>query len=220
MSIQLGQIAPDFEQASTEGLIEFHKWLGESWGVLFSHPKDFTPVCTTELGEVARLRPEWERRNVKVIGLSVDPVEAHQKWEADIETTQGQDVNFPMLADNDLKVSKLYDMIHPQSDPTVTVRSVFVIDPLKKIRLILTYPPSTGRNFAEILRTIDSLQLTDRRSVATPVNWEQGQPVIISPKLSDEEASRQFPQGYKTLKPYLRIVDLEEGPPHERPSAA
>jgi alkyl hydroperoxide reductase subunit AhpC len=209
MTIQLGQIAPDFEQDSTQGQIRFHDWLGSSWAVLFSHPKNFTPVCTTELGEVARLRPEWDKRNVKPIGLSVDPVEAHHKWEEDIAETQGHALDFPMIADPDGRVSKLYDMIHPESDPTVTVRSVFVIDPSRKVRLILTYPPSTGRNFAEILRAIDSLQLTDTRSIATPVNWEPGQHVVISPKLSDEEASRQFPQGYKTLKPYLRMVDLE-----------
>lgn len=209
MSIQLGQIAPDFEQNSTKGPIRFHDWLGSSWGVLFSHPKDFTPVCTTELGEVARLRPEWDKRNVKTIGLSVDPVDAHSKWGDDIKETQGYALDFPMLADADAKVSTLYDMIHPESDPTVTVRAVYVIDPSRKIRLILTYPPSTGRNFAEILRAIDSLQLTDARSIATPVNWEPGQPVVISPKLSDEEATRQFPQGYKTLKPYLRLVDLD-----------
>ncbi|MGE3745042.1 MAG: peroxiredoxin [Sphingomonadaceae bacterium] len=208
MTIQLGQIAPDFTQESTAGPIRFHKWLDDSWGVLFSHPKNFTPVCTTELGEVAKLAPEWERRNVKVLGLSVDPVEAHRKWEFDIEETQGQAVNFPMIADNDQRVSTLYGMIHPQSDPTVTVRSVFVIDPQKKVRLILTYPPSTGRNFAELLRAIDSLQLTDGNSVATPVNWDPGDPVIVSPKLSNEEASRLFPQGYRTLKPYLRMVDL------------
>ena len=208
MSIQLGQIGPDFEQDTTHGPIRFHEWLGDSWGVLFSHPKNFTPVCTTELGEVARLRPEWGKRNVKPIGLSVDPVEAHHRWEADIEETQGQKLDFPMIADPDRRVSALYEMIHPESDPAVTVRSVFVIDPAKKVRLILTYPPSTGRNFAEILRAIDSLQLTDERSIATPVNWRPGNPVVISPKLSDEEASRQFPQGYKTLKPYLRIVDL------------
>lgn len=209
MSIQLGQTAPDFEQASTQGPIRFHDWLGSSWGILFSHPKNFTPVCTTELGEVARLAPEWQSRNVKPIGLSVDPVEAHHKWEGDIHETQGQAVNFPMIADPDGAVAALYGMIHPESDPTVTVRAVFVVDPAKKVRLILTYPPSTGRNFAEILRAIDSLQLTDARSVATPVNWEPGQPVVISPKMSDEEAARQFPQGYKTLKPYLRIVDLQ-----------
>lgn len=209
MAIQLGQIAPDFEQDSTHGRISFHDWLGGSWGVLFSHPKNFTPVCTTELGEVAKLRSEWDKRNVKPIGLSVDPVEAHHKWELDIHETQGTKLDFPMIADANTKVSALYDMIHPESDPTVTVRSVFVIDPSRKVRLILTYPPSTGRNFAEILRAIDSLRLTDARSIATPVNWEPGEPVVISPKLSDEEASRQFPQGYKTLKPYLRVVDLQ-----------
>jgi alkyl hydroperoxide reductase subunit AhpC len=209
MTIQLGQIAPDFEQDSTHGRLRFHDWLGSSWGVLFSHPKNFTPVCTTELGEVARLRPEWDKRNVKPIGLSVDPVEAHRKWEGDIADTQGHALDFPMIADPDARVSTLYDMIHPESDPTVTVRSVFVIDPSKKIRLILTYPPSTGRNFAEILRAIDSLQLTDARSIATPVNWQAGEPVVISPKMSDEEAARQFPQGFKTLRPYLRIVDLQ-----------
>ena len=208
MTIQLGQIAPDFEQDSTHGRIRFHEWIGSDWAILFSHPKNFTPVCTTELGEVARLRPEWDKRNVKPIGLSIDPVEAHHKWEQDIKETQGQALDFPMLADPDGKVSTLYGMVHPECDPTVTVRSVFVIDPTRKVRLILTYPPSTGRNFTEILRAIDSLQLTDTRSIATPVNWEAGEPVVISPKLSDEEASRQFPQGYKTLKPYLRIVDL------------
>ena len=210
MTIQLGQIAPDFDQESTHGRIRFHDWLGSSWGVLFSHPKNFTPVCTTELGEVARLRPEWDKRQVKPIGLSVDPVEAHRRWEEDIRETQDAVLDFPMIADPDTRVSTLYDMIHPESDPTVTVRSVFVIDPAKKIRLILTYPPSTGRNFSEILRAIDSLQLTDARSIATPVNWSPGDPVVISPKLSEEEAARQFPQGYKSLKPYLRIVDLQE----------
>lgn len=209
MVIQLGQIAPDFEQDSTQGRIRFHDWLGSSWGVLFSHPKNFTPVCTTELGEVAKLRPEWDKRNVKPIGLSVDPVEAHHKWELDIEETQGAALDFPMIADPDAKVSSLYDMIHLESDPTVTVRSVFVIDPSKKVRLILTYPPSTGRNFAEILRAIDSLQLTDASSIATPVNWSPGEEVVISPKVSDEEAQRLFPQGFRTLKPYLRMVDLQ-----------
>ena len=208
MGIQLGQIAPDFEQDSTQGRIRFHEWLGSSWGLFFSHPKDFTPVCTTELGEVARLRPEWDKRNVKTIGLSVDPVDSHQGWEKDIESTQGQKLDYPMIADSDQKVAKLYDMIHPEADPTVTVRSVFVIDPNKKVRLILTYPPSTGRNFAEVIRAIDSLQLTDAQSVATPVNWEVGEEVIISPKLSDEEAGKRFPQGYRTLTPYLRYVDL------------
>mgnify|MGYP001167107191 FL=1 len=209
MAIQLGQVAPDFEQESTHGRIHFHDWLGSSWGVLFSHPKNFTPVCTTELGEVAKLRPEWDKRNVKPIGLSVDPVEAHHKWELDIAETQGAALDFPMIADPDGRVSSLYGMIHPESDPTVTVRSVFVVDPSKKVRLILTYPPSTGRNFAEILRTIDSLQLTDARSIATPVNWLPGEEVVISPKVSDEEAQRQFPQGFRTLKPYLRVVDLQ-----------
>jgi len=209
MTIQLGQVAPDFEQTSTHGTLRFHDWLGDSWGVLFSHPKDFTPVCTTELGEVARLHKEWEQRNVKVIGLSVDPLDAHQDWDADIEETQGVALNFPMLADDDQKVSKLYGMIHPDCDPTITVRSVYVIDPNKKVRLILTYPPSTGRNFVEILRSIDSLQLTDKLSVATPVDWVPGEDVVISPKLSDEEASRQFPQGYRKLKPYLRLVTLD-----------
>ncbi|OWQ90561.1 peroxiredoxin [Sphingopyxis witflariensis] len=213
MTLQLGQIAPDFEQDSTHGRISFHTWLGPSWGVLFSHPKNFTPVCTTELGEVARLRPEWDRRGVKPIGLSVDPVEAHHKWEADIEETQKAKPDFPMIADPDGRVSALYGMIHPESDPILTVRSVFVIDPAKKIRLILTYPPSTGRNFHEILRAIDSLQLTDARGVATPVNWSPGDAVVISPKMSDEEAHRQFPQGYRTLKPYLRLVDLQKPDP-------
>lgn len=211
MTLQLGQIAPDFEQDSTHGPIRFHEWLGGSWGVLFSHPKNFTPVCTTELGEVARLHDEWQRRGVKVIGLSVDPVESHRKWEDDIEETQGYRLDFPMIADSDGKVARLYGMIHEQSDPLLTVRSVVVIDPARKVRLILTYPPSTGRNFAEILRAVDSLQLTDARSIATPVNWQPGQQVVISPKLSDEEARRLFPQGFKTLKPYLRLVELKNG---------
>ena len=208
MSLQLGQRVPDFEQDSTHGRIRFHDWLGDAWGLFFSHPKNFTPVCTTELGEVARLRPEWDSRNVKPIGLSVDPLEAHRKWEEDIAETQGHALDFPMIADSDGEVARHFGMIHPESDPLVTVRAVFVIDPAKKIRLILIYPPSTGRNFAEIIRAIDSIQLTDTRSIATPVNWEPGARVVISPKLSDEEATRQFPQGYETLKPYLRMVDL------------
>lgn len=217
MNIQLGQVAPDFEQNSTKGRIRFHEWLGDSWGLLFSHPKNFTPVCTTELGEVARLDSQWSRRNIKPIGLSVDPVEAHRRWEQDIAETQGFALDFPMIADPEGEVAALYGMIHPASDPAVTVRSVFVIDPAKKIRLILTYPPSTGRNFAEIIRAIDSLQLTDSRSIATPVNWEPGDPVVISPKISDEEANRLFPQGFKRLKPYLRIVDLaNEASPEKR----
>lgn len=209
MTILLGQTAPDFEQDSTQGPISFHKWLGSSWGLFFSHPKDFTPVCTTELGEVAKLRPEWDKRNVKPIGLSVDPVDAHHKWEGDIEETQGAKLDYPMLGDTDAKVANLYEMIHPESDAKVTVRSVFVIDPAKKIRLILTYPPSTGRNFQEIIRAIDSLQLTDTQSIATPVDWKVGDAVVISPKVSDEEATRKYPQGFKTLKPYLRLVDLD-----------
>ncbi len=208
MSLQLGQVAPDFEQDSTEGVISFHQWLGDSWGIFFSHPRDFTPVCTTELAEVARLKPEWEKRDVKPLGLSVDPVDSHHVWEKDIEETQGHAVNFPMLADPDKKVATLYGMIHPDADPNVTVRCVYVIDPAKKIRLILTYPPSAGRNFAEILRTIDSLQLTDGRKVSTPVNWQPGDPVIIVPSLSNEQAKEHFPQGWDELKPYLRVVRL------------
>lgn len=214
MTIQLGQIAPDFQQDSTEGPISFHAWLGNSWGVLFSHPKDYTPVCTTELAEVARLKSEWDKRNVKPIGLSVDPAASHKGWERDIEETQGQRLNFPVLADADRKVSDLYGMVHPEADPTITVRSVFIIDPSKKVRLILTYPPSTGRNFDEIIRVIDSLQLTDAHKVATPVNWTNGKPVIIAPSLSDADAKEKFPQGWKTLKPYLRMVDQPKLP-HE-----
>jgi alkyl hydroperoxide reductase subunit AhpC len=206
MSIQLGQIAPDFEQESSQGKIKFHEYLGNSWGILFSHPKDFTPVCTTELGEVARLAPEWAKRNVKPLGLSVDTGERHEGWAADIAETQGQTLNFPVLADHDRKVSDLYGMVHPEADPAVTVRSVFIIDPTKKVRLTLTYPPATGRNFAEILRVIDSLQLTDAHKVATPVNWKDGDDVIIVPAVSDEDAKIRFPEGFKTLKPYLRVV--------------
>ena len=207
MAIQLGQTAPDFEQDSTHGPIRFHDWLGSSWAVLFSHPKNFTPVCTTELGEVAKLRPEWDKRNVKPIGLSVDPVEAHHKWELDIEETQGQAVWYPMLADQDHKVADLYGMIHPDAAANVTVRSVFVIDPDKKLRLSLTYPPATGRNFREILRTIDSLQLTDSHKVATPADWQDGDDVIIVPSLTDEEEiARRFPKGYKAVRSYLRVT--------------
>ncbi len=214
MAIQLGQIAPDFNQASTQGEIAFHKWLGGSWGVLFSHPKDFTPVCTTELAEAARLKPEFDKRNVKIIGLSVDPVSSHKGWESDIEETQGQAVNFPVIADADRKVSNLYGMIHPEADPALTVRSVFVIDPQKKVRLTITYPPSTGRNFAEILRVIDSLQLTEAHKVATPVNWKPGDDVIIVPSLNDEEAKKRFPEGWRTLKPYLRVMKQPKLPAH------
>jgi alkyl hydroperoxide reductase subunit AhpC len=210
MTIQLGQVAPDFETDTTTGRIRFHEWLGDSWGVLFSHPKDFTPVCTTELGEAARLKPEFDRRRVKVIGLSVDPLDRHAGWEADIADTQGHAVNFPMIADPDKTVSNLYGMIHPEADPAITVRTVYVIDPAKKVRLMMTYPPSTGRNFQEILRVIDSLQLTDRAKVATPVNWQPGQPAIIPPSIPDEQAKTLFPQGWKADRPYLRWVELRE----------
>jgi len=210
MSLQLGQIVPDFEAQTTIGPIHFHQWLGDSWGVFFSHPKDYTPVCTTELGEAARLKPEFDRRGVKIIGLSVDTLDRHSGWEADIEETQGQAVNFPMIADTDRKVSEAYGMIHPLADPSVTVRTVYVIDPNKKLRLSLTYPPSTGRNFIEILRVIDSLQLTDRQKVATPVNWQPGERAIILPSLSDEDAKTRFPQGWDAKKPYLRYVTISE----------
>jgi alkyl hydroperoxide reductase subunit AhpC len=206
MTIQLGQTAPDFEQESSRGTINLHEYLSSSWGILFSHPKDFTPVCTTELAEVARLKPEWDKRNVKPLGLSVDTGENHLGWARDIAETQGAELNFPVLADADRKVSDLYGMVHPEADPSVTVRSVFVIDPAKKVRLILTYPPSAGRNFQEVLRVVDSLQLTDAHKVATPVNWQDGQDVIIVPSLSDEEAKARFPEGFTTLKPYLRMV--------------
>ena len=206
MALHLGDTAPDFTADSTEGPISFHQWLGDSWGVLFSHPKDFTPVCTTELGECARLKPEFDARNVKVIGLSVDRADSHQKWAEDIKETQGSALNFPVIADPDRKVAELYDMIHPQMSDTFTVRSVFIIDPAKKIKLMITYPASTGRNFDEILRVIDSLQLTAKYSVATPVNWKDGDDVIIVPSISDEEAKTKFPAGWKAQKPYLRIT--------------
>ena len=206
MSLQLGDDAPDFTQDSTDGPIEFHKWIGNSWAVLFSHPADFTPVCTTELGEAARLKPEFDKRGVKVIGVSVDPIDKHKGWVGDIAETQGTALNFPLLADPDRKVATLYGMIHPNASTTVTVRSVFIIDPKKKIRLVLTYPAATGRNFAELLRTIDSLQLTDKFKVATPVNWKQGEDVIITTAVSDEEAKEKFPQGWNTLKPYLLVT--------------
>ena len=208
--IQLGQIAPDFEQQTSQGRIRFHEWLGDSWGILFSHPKDFTPVCTTELGEVARLKPEFDRRNVKPIGLSVDTAEHHGVWEEDILKTQGSAVNFPMIADHDRTVSDLYGMVHPDADPSVTVRTVFVIDPAKKVRLMLIYPPSAGRNFQEILRVVDSLQLTDKHKVATPVNWQPGDRAIISAAMSDADAKVRFPQGWEAKTPYLRYVTLPE----------
>jgi thioredoxin-dependent peroxiredoxin len=206
MSIRLGDTAPDFTAETTEGTINFHEWLGEGWGILFSHPKDFTPVCTTELGAAARLKPEFDKRNVKVIGLSVDPVDSHKAWAGDIEETQGTALNFPVIADADRKVSDLYDMIHPNANDTFTVRSVYVIGPDKKVKLTITYPASTGRNFDEILRVIDSLQLTANYSVATPVNWKEGDDVIIVPAISDEDAKAKFPKGWKALKPYLRVT--------------
>jgi alkyl hydroperoxide reductase subunit AhpC len=206
MALQLNDIAPDFTQDSTEGPIGFYDWAGDSWVVLFSHPKDYTPVCTTELGVVAKLKPEFERRNVKVIGLSVDPADSHAGWARDIEETQGARLNFPLIADHDRKVSDLYGMIHPNASDTMTVRSVFVIDPNRKVRLTLTYPASTGRNFDELLRVIDSLQLTDRHKVATPANWRQGDDCIIVPSLSNEQARDLFPGGWTEVKPYLRTV--------------
>jgi alkyl hydroperoxide reductase subunit AhpC len=206
MSVRLGDTAPDFTAQTTEGEINFHEWLGDSWGVLFSHPKDFTPVCTTELGLVAKLKPEFDKRNVKVIGLSVDSIENHGKWAADIEETQGTAVNFPVIGDADKKVSDLYDMIHPNASDTLTVRSVFIIGPDKKVKLNITYPASTGRNFNEILRVIDSLQLTAKHKVATPGNWEDGGDVIIGSAVTDDEAKQLFPQGWTTVKPYLRTL--------------
>ncbi len=206
MTLQLGDIVPDFTQESTHGTIHFHEWIGDSWAVLFSHPKDFTPVCTTELGEVARLKPEFDKRNVKVIALSVDDVASHQGWIGDIEETQNVKMNFPILADPDRKVSNLYGMIHPNASDTLTVRSVFIIDPNKRLRLTLTYPASTGRNFEEILRVIDSLQLTDNYSVATPANWKDGDDCVVVPSIPTEEAKVKFPKGIKELKPYLRLT--------------
>ncbi|TAL25196.1 MAG: peroxiredoxin [Aquabacterium sp.] len=206
-SLRLGDIAPDFEQESSEGRIRFHDWLGDSWGVLFSHPADFTPVCTTELGLTAKLKDQFARRGVKVIALSVDPAESHTRWIADINDTQGTSVNFPIIADADRKVSELYDLIHPNASSTLTVRSLFVIDPGKKVRLIITYPASTGRNFDEILRVIDSLQLTDKHSVATPGNWKDGDEVVIVPSLQDPELiAQKFPKGYRAVRPYLRLT--------------
>ncbi|HET6582743.1 MAG TPA: peroxiredoxin [Nannocystaceae bacterium] len=206
MAIRLGDIAPDFTADTTQGPIRFHEWLGSSWGVLFSHPKDFTPVCTTELGAVAKLKPEFDKRNVKVAGLSVDSVGDHERWSGDIQETQGAALNFPLIGDPDRKVSNLYDMIHPNANDTLTVRSVFIIGPDKKVKLTLTYPASTGRNFDEILRVIDSLQLTASHQVATPANWKDGEDCIIVPAVSDEDAKAKFPKGWKTLKPYLRVT--------------
>lgn len=207
MAIHLGSTAPDFTQESTEGTIKFHEWIGDKWVVLFSHPKDFTPVCTTELGLVAKLKSEFDKRNVKAIAVSVDDVKSHKGWVGDIEETQHTKLNFPILGDADKKVSTLYDMIHPDLSDTTTVRSVFVIDPKKKVRLMITYPQSAGRNFDEILRVIDSLQLTDNHSVATPGNWKDGDDVVIVPSLTDPAVMKQkFPKGWKEIKPYLRMT--------------
>lgn len=206
MALQIGDIAPDFEADTTEGRIRFHEYIDGSWAVLFSHPKNFTPVCTTELGYTAKLKGEFDKRGVKVLGLSVDKLEDHAGWAADIEETQGAALNFPLIADHDRKVATLYDMIHPNASDTLTVRSVFIIGPDKKIKLSMNYPASTGRNFDEILRVIDSLQLTANHQVATPVNWKSGEDVIIVPAVSDEEARKKFPGGWEAKKPYLRIV--------------
>lgn len=206
MSLRLGDIAPNFKAKSTEGEIDFHEWLGDSWGVLYSHPADFTPVCTTELGRTAALKEEFAKRNVKVIAVSVDGLSSHNEWVKDIEETQHVTLNFPLIADDDRHVAELYDMIHPNQTEKFTVRTVFVIGPDKKIKLTMTYPPSTGRNFHEILRVIDSLQLTAYHSVATPVDWEWGEDVVILPAISDADADQKFPKGYEKLKPYLRIT--------------
>lgn len=215
MSLRINETAPDFTAETTQGRIQFHEWLGDSWGILFSHPKDFTPVCTTELGYMAKLGPEFAKRNCKIIGLSVDPVESHLKWEKDIEETQGCAVNYPMIGDPNLTIAKLFDMLPAEETGTSegrtaatnqTVRSVFIVGPDKKIKLMLTYPMTTGRNFDEILRVIDSMQLTSKHKVATPVNWKDGDDVIIVTSVSDEEAKEKFPEGWKTVKPYLRIV--------------
>lgn len=207
MGLHIGSIAPDFEQDSTEGRIRFHEWAGKDWVVLFSHPADYTPVCTTELGLVAKMKDQLAKRHTKAIALSVDPVESHRGWVKDIEETQGTKINYPILADPDQKVAKLYDMVHPEVDAKITVRSVYFIDPNKKIRAIITYPPSAGRNFEEILRVIDSLQLTDVHSVATPGNWKDGEDVVIVPSLKDPDVMKQkFPKGWKELRPYLRMT--------------
>ena len=212
-ALRLGEIAPDFTAETTEGTIKFHDWIGDKWAVLFSHPKDFTPVCTTELGYLAKLKPEFDKRNTKIMGLSVDPVSDHTAWVKDIHETQGHAVNYPLIGDADLKVAKLYDMIHPEASggkrtaaDNATVRSVFLIGPDKKIKAMLVYPMTSGRNFDEVLRLIDSLQLTAKHTVATPVNWKPGQDVIIPPAVSDEDAKKKYPQGFKTIKPYLRTV--------------
>src|SRR5262252_3829360 len=206
MALQLGDDVPDFTAETTEGPIKFYDFLGSGWGVLFSHPKDYTPVCTTELGRVAALKPEFDKRNVKVIGLSVDPLDSHKNWASDIKETQGHSLNFPLIADHDRKVANLYGMIHPNASDTFTVRSVYVIGPDKKIKLTLTYPASTGRNFDEILRVIDSLQLTAKHKVATPADWQKGQDCIVVPAVSDADAEKLFPKGFRKVKPYLRYT--------------
>ena len=213
MALRIGDEAPNFTAETTEGKIDFHEWIGDGWAILFSHPKDFTPVCTTELGYMAKLQPEFARRNTKVMGLSIDPVDDHKRWSKDIEETQGTAPNYPMVGDPDLHVAKLYDMIHPNATggkrtaaDNATIRSVFVVGPDKKIKLVLTYPMSTGRNFDEVLRVLDSMQLTAKHKVATPVNWKQGEDVIIVPAVSDDEAKQKYPSGWKAPKPYLRIV--------------
>jgi len=213
MALRIGDEAPNFTADTTEGRIDFHQWIGDGWAILFSHPKDFTPVCTTELGYMAKLQPEFARRNCKVMGLSIDPVDDHKRWSKDIEETQGTAPNYPMIGDADLNVAKLYDMIHPNATggkrtaaDNATIRSVFVVGPDKKVKLTLTYPMSTGRNFDEVLRVLDSIQLTAKHKVATPVNWKQGEDVIIVPAVSDDEAKQKFPGGWKSPRPYLRIV--------------
>jgi alkyl hydroperoxide reductase subunit AhpC len=206
MAIRLGDEAPNFTAETTEGTLNFHEWKGDSWAVLFSHPKDFTPVCTTELGAVAKLKPEFDKRNTKVIGLSVDPLDSHHQWKGDIKDVTGNELNFPLIADEDKTVANLYDMIHPNANDTLTVRSVFVIGPDNKVKLNFTYPASTGRNFDELLRVIDSLQLTAKHSVATPADWKNGEDVIIVPAVSDEDAKAKFPNGWDAKKPYLRVT--------------
>lgn len=219
MGLHIGDEAPDFNAPTTEGMISFHEWIGDSWAILFSHPKDFTPVCTTELGYLARLKPEFDKRNTKVIGLSIDSVDDHRRWAGDIAETQGAELNYPLIGDTDLVVAKLYDMIHPNASgnaagrtavDNATVRSVFLIGPDKRIKLTMTYPMSAGRNFDEVLRALDAVQLNARHTVATPVNWRPGEDVIIPPTVSDEAAKAKYPGGWKTLKPYLRVVPQPE----------
>lgn len=207
-TLRLGDTAPDFTAKTTEGEINFHEWLGDSWGILFSHPADFTPVCTTELGAMSRIKDKFDKRNTKILAISVDSVDSHHEWIKDINETQNTTIDYPIIADEDHKVAELYDMIHPNADSKFTVRSVFVIDPDKKVKLTLTYPPSTGRNFDEILRVVDSLQMTEYRKVATPANWVEGEEVVISPSVSDEDAKKKFP-GFRTIKPYLRMTKID-----------